>query len=578
MADERTQRRIAAILAADVVGYSRLMELDESGTLALLKTRRKEVLEPAVARHKGRIFKFTGDGVMVEFASAVDAVECAVDLQRAMEAANAGQPEERRIVLRIGINLGDVIAEGGDLYGDGVNIAARLEAMAEPGGVLVSGPLHDFVRNKIKAGFEDLGPRGLKNIAEPVRIYRVASGAPAAGKKAGPVPDKPLIAVLPFDNLSANPEEQYFSDGITEDITTELARFHGLSVLSRHASFQFQGKGGDIKRIREETGATYVLEGSVRRLGDRIRIAAQLIDAVTGSHVWAERFDSEQREIFAVQDKVVRTIVATVVGRVEASGTAYARRKPPASLMAYDYVLRGKALPVGDPAAEAEARQMYEKVIELDPTYGFAYSLLAYILTLEAFRETAVSSGTRDRALEMAKKAIQYDDTNSDCHSVLGWVYLDRKAFELSEQSYRHAIALNPNNPLCITGMAEWFCYAGRPLEGLELFEQAKQIDPHFNPGWWWRTMGIAYFTARQYDVSIASFNRAPIHQTWVKCYLAACHAYMGRSDSAAAITAEVLRLDPDFSSRRLVDKEPFMLASDQDHLFDGMRKAGLPK
>ena len=578
MAEEHVQRRIAAILAADVVGYSRLMELDENGTLALLKARRKEVLEPAVNSRKGRIFKVSGDGVLVEFASAVDAAGCAIELQAAMGAANAGQPAERQIVLRIGVTLGDVIAEGGDMYGEGVNVAARLEAMAEPGGILISGPLYDFVRNKIKVGFEDLGNRSLKNIAEPVRVYRVAQAPPGAGLKQSPAMEKLSIAVLPFDNLSGNPEEQYFSDGITEDITTELSRFRGLSVLSRHTSFQFQGKAADIQRIREQTGVAYVLEGSVRRLGGNIRIAAQLIDTTTGGHVWAERFDRDQREIFAVQDQVVRTIAGTVMGRVEASGAEYSRRKPPASLMAYDYVLRGNALPVGDFATELEARQMYEKAIELDPTYGFAYSLVAFSLSLEAFRETHDSTATLDRALALAKKGVQYDDTSSDCHTTLGWIHLNRKSFDLSEQSYRQALMLNPNNPLCISGMAEWYCFVGRPAEALQLFEQAKQVNPHYNPTWWWRTMGIAHFNARQYDASIASFNRAPIHQTWVKCYLAACHAYTAQDESAAALTAEVLREMPEFSSRWLANKEAFKLAADRNHLFDGMRKAGLPE
>src|SRR5262245_40326777 len=282
MAEERVQRRLAAILAADIVGYSRLMEQDETGTLVVLKARRREILDPLVAQHQGRVFKVTGDGVLVEFASAVNAVECAVDLQQGMATANDGQPEERHIVLRIGVNLGDVMVEGSDLYGDGVNIAARLEAIAEPGGIIISGTANDYVRNKIKAGFDDLGPQNLKNIAGPVRAYRVTGTPIVTVSVHKAVSDKPSIVVLPFTNMSGDPEQQYFSDGITEDITTELSRFHGFAVVARHASFRFEGRGIDIRKVRDDLGVRYVVVGSVRRLGDRIRITTQLIDADSG--------------------------------------------------------------------------------------------------------------------------------------------------------------------------------------------------------------------------------------------------------------------------------------------------------
>src|SRR5262245_13639026 len=292
MAEERVQRRLAAILAADIVGYSRLMEQDETGTLVVLKARRREILDPLVAQHQGRVFKVTGDGVLVEFASAVNAVQCAVDLQQGMAAANDGQPEERHIVLRIGVNLGDVMVEGSDLYGDGVNIASRLEAVADPGGILVSGTAYDYVRNKVKAGFEDLGAKTVKNIARPVHVYRVA-GKPAVS--AAPLrltTDKPSIAVLPFSNMSGGPEQEYFSDGITEDIITELARFHSLFVIARNSSFQYR-TAANVKQIARELGVQYVVEGSVRRSSSRIRTTAQLQEATTGNHAWAEHNDRE---------------------------------------------------------------------------------------------------------------------------------------------------------------------------------------------------------------------------------------------------------------------------------------------
>ena len=355
MAEERAQRRLAAILAADVVGYSRIMERDEAGTLAALKSRRRDVLYPIVAKHQGRTFKVTGDGVLVEFASAVNAVQCAVDLQRDMAAANADQPEERHIVLRIGINLGDVMVEGSDIYGDGVNIAARLEAMAEAGGILVSGTAYDHTKNKIKIGFNDLGAQNLKNIAEPIRAYRVASTPVVAIKPPNPTSEKPSIAVLPFINMSGNSEEGYFSDGITEDIITELSRWKELRVLSRHSSFQYRDKATDVQQAGRDLGVGYVVEGSVRRIGERLRVTAQLIDTVSGGHIWAERYDREANDVFAVQENVVQTLVGTLVGRVRAAGVAVAKRKSPSNLDAYECVLRGRALPWSEPELRSNA-------------------------------------------------------------------------------------------------------------------------------------------------------------------------------------------------------------------------------
>jgi adenylate cyclase len=326
MAEERSQRRLAAILAADVVGYSRLMELDEKATLAALKERRHRILNPLVSQYHGRIVKLIGDGVLVEFASALDAVECAVDLQRRMAEANADMPEDRRIVLRIGVNLGDVMVEAGDLYGDGVNIAARIERLAGAGEIWIAASVHHQIENKAAhLDFEDLGSRGLKNMARSVQVFRVhslSSGTRARSERDErplPVPEKPSIAVLPFKNISGDPEQEYLSDGITEDIITELSRFHSLFVIARNTSFQYRGKDVDVKRVGRELGVRFVLEGSIRRLGDRMRLTTQLIDTLSGSHVWADRYDKDVHDIFALQDDVVQTVAATVSGRVEAA-------------------------------------------------------------------------------------------------------------------------------------------------------------------------------------------------------------------------------------------------------------------
>ena len=343
MVEERTQRRLAAILAADVVGFSRLMEQDEAGTLDALKARRRDVLEPLIAKHQGRVFKVTGDGVLVEFASAVDAVQCAVELQHAIAAANGGQTEDRHIVLRIGVNLGDVMVEGSDLYGDSVNIAARLETLAEPGGILLSGTAYDYVRNKVKVGFDDLGVQSLKNIAEPVRAYRV-TGTPSVTVAAFKLAtDKPSIAVLPFTNMSADPEQQYFSDGITEDIITELSRFRSLFVIARNSSFQYRGKEVDLRRVGRELGAQFVIEGSMRKVGNRVRVTAQLIDALSGNHVWAERYDREMHDIFFLQDELAHAVAATVSNRIETVGRERTARLSSVGLTAYDLILRANA-------------------------------------------------------------------------------------------------------------------------------------------------------------------------------------------------------------------------------------------
>src|SRR5215469_6002240 len=380
MAEERVQRRLAAILAADVVGYSRLMEQDEAGTMAILKSRRTEILQPLVSKHHGRIFKVTGDGVLVEFGSAVDAVECAVDLQRDMAAANGDSPEAGRIMLRIGINLGDVMIEGRDLYGESVNIAARLEALAEPGGVIVARTVFNHVRGRVKLGFDDLGEQQLKNIAEPVRIYRLRPyGEVATTRTTLTLPDKPSIAVLPFANMSGDAAQEYFADGMVDEIITALSRFRNLFVIARNSSFAYKGRAIDVKRIGHELGVRYVLEGSVRQSGERVRITGQLIDASNGAHLWVDRFDGALAEVFDLQDRVATSVVGAIAPRLEDAEIERAKRKPTDSLDAYDYYLRGLAI-VNRLTREAneEALGLFRKAVERDPEFALAHARGAY--------------------------------------------------------------------------------------------------------------------------------------------------------------------------------------------------------
>ncbi|WP_119299947.1 adenylate/guanylate cyclase domain-containing protein [Dongia deserti] len=572
------ERRLAAILAADVVGYSRLMERDEAATLAALTERRKGILKPLVVRYHGRIFKLMGDEAFVEFASAVNAVECAVALQDGMSKANARVPASDHILLRIGINLGDVVVEGRDLYGDGVILAKRLQGFAEPGGICISRNLHEQVSKRLTFGFEDLGEREVKNIATPVRIYRVRTEAPVGPRAPLGPPERPSIAVLPFANYSGDPGQQYFSDGITEDIITELSRWRQLQVFSRHATFRYREKSTDAKEVHRELGAQYLVEGSVRRVGERIRITAQLIDTRSGSHVWAERYDREMSDVITIQDDVVRTIVGTLVGRVQAAGAEHARRRPPASLAAYDCVLRGHALPWGDPEADAEARRLYEKAIELDPGYGLAHALLALMMYAEWNRDTTGSDAALDRAFELAKKAVELDENESYCHFMLGQVYLFRRSFDLAEQYHRRAVEMNPNNPEHLADMGGLLLCVGRPEEALEWLHKARRVDPYFGPAWYWHQMGMAHFVAHHYEEAIAAFERSPTMPHWVHAWVGACHAYLGRGERAKKCVAESLRRQPNYSVAICAAKHPFKNPADLDHLRAGLREAGLPE
>ncbi|HEY3147906.1 MAG TPA: adenylate/guanylate cyclase domain-containing protein [Dongiaceae bacterium] len=577
MAEERIQRRLVAILAADVVGYSRLMEQDEAGTLAVLKSRRRNVVGPLIAQHEGRIFKTTGDGVLVQFGSAVNAVQCAMDVQRAMAAAAESQPADRRIVLRVGINLGDVIAEGSDLYGDGVNIAARLEGISEPGGILLSGAAYEQVKNKIELRCDDLGPQNLKNIAEPVRAYRIADTPRVAVTGIKHSPDRFSIAVLPFITMGGDAEQQYFGDGITEDIITELSRFRQLRVVARNSSFRYRGQDVDVTRVGRELGVQYLVEGSVRRIGDRIRITAQLIDASSGHHVWAERFDRNKDDLFAVQDQMVRTIAVTIGGRLEAADTNIAKRKPPSSLDAYDCVLRGDALPLGEHQAAAEARRLFEQAIELDPDYAVAHTYLAYSFYLEWHRDMSGSNAALDEALRLSKKAVLLDPHDSRCHTALGWIYLAHQSFEQAEQHYLKARELNPNSPMLVASLGDQCVSLGRPAEAIDYYKEAKLLDPFFEPPWYDPALGVAYFLAHQYDEAIAALSRPTSMFFWGHAYLAASYALAGRIERARQSAAEVLRLVPDFSSSRFDEKEPYKRAEDRQHLLEGLRLAGLP-
>jgi TolB-like protein/class 3 adenylate cyclase/tetratricopeptide (TPR) repeat protein len=570
------RRRLAAILIADVVGYSRLVEAEESWTFATLKMRRKEIFEPTIREYGGRIVRFMGDAALVEFASAVNAVSAANEIQKKMEVANETLADDRRIILRIGINLGDVIGDGSDIYGEGINIAARLEPLADPGGLCISQKVYDEVHGKVDIAFEDLGEQQLKNISFPVRAYSIRAG-PGLRLLQTPPQHTPSIAVLPFVNLSDDVDQQYFSDGITEDIITELSRFRQLRVVARNSSFQFRGTSLDMIQVGRALGVSYLVEGSVRRIGSRIRITAQLIDAKSAHHIWAEKFDRHQEEIFSIQDEVVHTIVATLMGRLRTAVVEGSKRKPPASLAAYECVLRAEALPYGNVETEFEARRLLEKAITIDPGYAQAYAYLANSYRLEWRRDMSGSDHLLAQALALAERSVVLDANDDDCHVILGLVLLHRHAYELAEHHFRKAIDLNPNRPGSLTSLGWLYAYLGRPSEALEYIKRARSLDPLYEPSWYWRMMGFVCFVERRHEETIAFFKKAPNIPFWAHGFLAACYAHLNSMEDAKYHAAEALQLAPDFSIIQIAAKEPFHRSGDRQHLIDGMRKAGLP-
>src|SRR5437879_633292 len=467
------ERRLAAVLAADMVGYSRLMEVDETGTLARLKTHRIELIDPAIAKNRGRIIKTTGDGMLVEFHSVVDAVTCAAEVQRRMARRNVDVSPARWIQFRIGINLGDVIVEEDDIFGDGVNVAARLEALAEPGGICVSGAVRDQVGHRLDdIAFEDIGDQSVKNIARPIRVFRVrlesgATTAPEGAKDAAvasTIAKKPSIAVLPLVNMSGDPEQEFFADGLTEDIITELSRFHDLLVISRNSTFVHKGKAVKVQEVAREFGVDYVLEGSVRKAGNHIRVTVQLIDAETDRHVWAERYDRKLEDIFAIQDEVTGAIVATLPGRVEAATQERAKRQRTDNMAAYECVLAAKVLHHRSRREDnAEAQILLERAIALDPNYAHAHAWKACVLG-----QTWIYGWCKDRdatfqqVADELQIALALDDNDSDVHRILAAVNLTRDDHERAAYHQERALALNPNYDLVVVQQGELLTWLGR--------------------------------------------------------------------------------------------------------------------
>ena len=575
--EPRPQRQLSAILAADVAGYSRLFGLDEEGTLARLKELRRSLIGPKITEHRGRIVKTMGDGLLVQFVSAVDAVRCAVDVQRFMAEQNVGLAQEKRIEFRIGVNVGDIVVDGDDIHGDGVNVAARLEGLSEPGGICVSGVAYDYVRDKLDIVLEDIGEQQLKNIPRPVRVYKTRATATSERRASAPAgSDKPSIAVLPFDNISGDPDQVYFSDGITEDIITELSRFRSLNVIARNSSFAFRNERIDVGEIARRLRVQFVLEGSVRRAGNRVRITVQLINASTGAHLWAERYDRELEDIFAVQDEVVRTVVATVAGRLEATGAQIAKRKPPESLVAYDYVLRGlEQLNLEGEEYNSEALRLFQKAVELDPQYAVGHAYLALAIYVQWLNSRA--AGELERALSFARRALELDENDSRCHRILSAIYVQLREYDRAEFHSDKSITLNPNDALNCLYRGGMLRHIGRPEEGVAWVRKAMQQDP-YHPNWYWNTLAFALHDGGRYAEALEAYSRMVQRPSFYHAYVAACHAELGRMEKAHEHATLALRAKPDFSviawGRRLPRKND----ADLQKFLNGLRKAGLPE
>jgi adenylate cyclase len=494
LSGERVERRLAAILAADVAGYSRLMGLDEEGTLAALKDHRRAVVDPKIAEHRGRIVKTTGDGMLVEFASIVDGVRCAVEVQRQMTERNVQVRPERRIEFRIGLNVGDIIIDDKDIYGDGVNIAARLEALAEPGGICVSRIVRDEVRDKLHFSFEDMGEHQVKNIARPVPIHRVRFDTPAneviaaaltTTRSARPTKQKPSIAVLPFASMSGDAEQEYFAEGITEDIITNLSHYRSFFVISRSTSFTYKGLGVDVGKVARELGVRYVLEGSVRRAANRIRISAQLIEAATGHHLWADRYDRELADVFAIQDEIARSIAAAIETGIIAAEIRQAQRKEPAQLDAWDRTVRAHWHICRFTREHlAEARRLVTEAILLDRANSMAYASLAFARHFEAlfgWGDGPIES--HNRLGEAARKAVASDDGNPMAHAALAIFELFSGRHEEAQRCLRRALELNPNSEFARGYLGVSYAFGGDYDAALQHLDDAIRLNPRWSSG-----------------------------------------------------------------------------------------------
>ena len=574
------ERRLAAILAADVVGYSRLIRADEEGTIAAFKALQADLIDPTLREHQGRTVKLMGDGILVEFASVVGAVRAAAAIQMGLAERNDVLPAERRIAFRVGINLGDVVIDGDDIHGDGVNVAARLESLATPGGMCISDAVHDQVRDRTSLSFEDLGLREVKNIDRPLRVWQwcpdqnQALAETAAAKT--PRTDQPSIAVLPFDNMSGDQEQEYFADGITEDIITEISKIHGLLVISRNSTFTYKRKAVKAQDVCRDLGVRYMLEGSVRKAGTRVRITAQLIDGRSGAHLWAERYDRGLEDIFAVQDEVTERIVRTLEVKLIPGDDARPPRIETESPEAYDCLLRGREqYRLFSREGNAAARQLYERAIALDPNYAAPYAALAETYLHDWF---AGDPKALDRASELAEIAKRLDPSLPLVYEALGSVHLFKRQHEEALAAARRWVEVEPGNAEAYANLAGTLHFAGEPERVAGLVEKAKRLNP-FYPFYYTLYVGQACFTQHRFKEAAAIIARSIAHNPKSlpsHFYLAATYGQLGEEALARDALAEISRISPNFSIAQARAVAAYRREEDLNLLLDGLRMAGL--
>jgi TolB-like protein/Tfp pilus assembly protein PilF len=574
MNQDRVPRRLAAILAADVSGYSRLMEQDEAGTLDNLKAQRREIFDPLVARYGGRVVKLMGDGVLIEFASAVDAVQCALDLQSETALANDRLPHKARMVSRIGVNLGDVIIEDDDIYGDGVNIAARLQTVGAPGEICISANVHEQVKRKLEASFDDLGAMALKNISEPVRVYRVSAGSNKAKVAPSlPLPAKPSIAVLPFTDMSGERDQDMFVDGLTEDLITDLSRNQELFVIARHSTFAYKGRSVDVREIARNLGVRYVLEGSARRAAGRVRINVQLIDAIEGGHLWADRFDRSIEDVFALQDEVTGRIVKELAGRL----TVQPARNRPKKILAYDLCLRARRLieeRAGSPAA-LEASFVAWQASVVDPGYAEAHRLLAFALYQGWALGIEPMEPSRTIACEVAERAVKLDPGDAGNRWVYGYLLAHERRWEECEAEFAAAFAIDPDHADALALYSEIVAFDGRPLEALEILKRALRLNPHPAPYYYWE-LGLLNYVAHQYEAAVEALTVPATYALGSRRMLAASLAQLGRLDEARREAELFTAENPRFTISHWAKIQPARDETVVQHFVDGYRLAGL--
>jgi adenylate cyclase len=590
--EDRVDRRLAAIFAGDIAGYSRLMGADEEATLRQLKAHRKELVDPKITEHRGRIVKTTGDGMLVEFVSVVDAVRCAVDIQRGMAERNAEVPADKRIEFRIGINVGDIIIDGDDIFGDGVNVAARLEALADPGGIMVSGVVHDQVRDKLSFGFEDLGEQAVKNIARPIGVHRVQIAeavTPTAAKTtaahvrpeaAGA--DRPSIAVLPFANMSGDAEQEYFADGISEDIITGLSKLRWFFVIARNSSFTYKGKAVDVKRAARELGVRYVLEGSVRKGGNRVRITAQLIDASTGNHIWADRYDGDLTDIFALQDEITKKVVAAIEPKLLEAEGLRSQTRMAEDLGAWEMVTHANFLfwRLTKPERDA-AVAMLESAIERYPDYAPAHSMLAFMMLISGYVGWSAMGGESQvkHATALATRAAELDDSDPWAHLALGYAAFARRQTNMAAAEFQRALDLNPNFAAAHGYLGWALSFDGRLDQAIAHLEVAIRMSPHdpqnaiFNTG-----LAIAHYLAGRYSKAV-EYSRSTLQQrsaftAGYRIHVASL-AQNGQIDEAREALARLKQVHPDLSIAWIENNVPYT-PEPMAKFIEGLRKAGL--